>query len=220
MQRFNGKNSGNGMTGSFVGAPPFGRGLLLPIALSFGAFFLVSCATPEPPPAAEGESTVAYEEGVPGGEMVNTVEVSARVTSIDRFDRRVTLLKSDGETVSVSVGPEAVNFDKIEAGDLVKVTLTERLLVYLDTDNSASIGGSAAVMAIGAQGGGLVAETTETVGTVTAIDHERRTATLEFPDGSTRTFPVRGDIDLTRHGPGERVVFHMTEMVAIRIEKP
>jgi hypothetical protein len=190
------------------------------VAVVAALLSLISCSTVPPPPPSEGRSTVSYKEGVPGGVMVNTLEVSARVTAIDHFNREVTLLGSDGKKFTVKVGPEAVNFDQIQVGELVKATVAEELVVYLDEENTASIGGSAAVVAFGAQAGGLAAETREIIGTVTAIDHEKRTATLRFEDGTAKTFPVRSDIDLSKHKLGEQVVFHITEMVAISIEKP
>ena len=72
----------------------------------------------------------------------------------------------------------------------------------------------------GAKPGGLVAQTTQITARVEAIDRTERTATLRFEDGSTKTFPVRDDIDLSRRKVGEQVVFRVTEMIAIRVEKP
>ena len=198
----------------------FRKNVLALLTVSAACFFLGSCASVSAPPPPEASTTSTYQEGVPGGVMVNTVEMSARVVDIDHFNREATLLGSDGEKVAVKVGPEAVNFDKIQKGDLVKVTIAEQVVVYLNEENKTYIGGSAAVVALGAQAGGLAAETREIIGTVTAIDHEKRTATLRFQDGSTKTFPVRNDIDLSKHKVGEQIVFHITEMVAIRIEKP
>jgi len=57
-------------------------------------------------------------------------------------------------------------------------------------------------------------------GTVTALDPDKRTATLRFEDGSTRTLPVRSDVDLGQRKVGDQVVFQITEMVAISVEKP
>ena len=51
-------------------------------------------------------------------------------------------------------------------------------------------------------------------------DLEEKQATLQFEDGSTRTFPVRSDVDLKQRKIGERVAFRVTEMVAISVEKP
>jgi len=184
---------------------------------------LSACTTASPPPPAAGAGTVAYAEGVPGGVMVNTVDMSARVTAIDTANRKVTLLGPDGDKVTVKVGPEAVNFDQIRVGDLVNATVTEALVVYLDEEGASPPDGSAAMVALapkGAQPAGLVAETTQVTATVKTIDPTNRTATLQFEDGSSQTFPVRDDIDLSRRKVGEKVVFQVTEMIAISVEKP
>ena len=47
-----------------------------------------------------------------------------------------------------------------------------------------------------------------------------RTVTLAFEDGTTRTFPVRRDVDLGRRQVGEKVLFQIAEMVAISVGKP
>jgi len=184
---------------------------------------LAACATTSPPPAPEGQSAAAIQKGVPGGVFVNTVDVSARVTAIDKANRKLTLLAPDGEKYPVTVGPEAVNFDQIKVGDLVKATLTEELVVFMDDEDAPADQGEAGVVALapkGAKPGGVVAQVTQVAGTVVAIDRTKRTATLRFDDGSTETFPVREDIDLSRHEVGERVVFRVTEMIAISVEKP
>jgi hypothetical protein len=194
------------------------------LALLFaGILTLTACTTTPPPPPATGESAVAYVEGVPGGTIVNTMDVSARVTAIDTSNRKLTLLAPDGDKFTVKAGPEAVNFDKIRVGDLVKATVTEQLVVYLDAEGASGPDGAAGVVGLapkGVQPGGLVAEAVQLTATVTAIDRTHRTATLEFEDGSTKTFPVRDDIDLSQREVGEKVVFQVTEMVAISVEKP
>ncbi len=185
--------------------------------------FLAACTTTSPPPPGTAESTAAVAEGVPGGVFVNTVEVSAKVTAVDTANRKLTLLLPDGEKTTVKLGPEAVNFDQIQTGDLVKATLTEALVVYLDEEGATAPDGAAAMVALapkGAQPGGLVAEAVQVTATVTAIDPAKRTATLRFEDGRTKTFPVRDDIDLSQRKVGEKVVFLVTEMIALSVEKP
>jgi hypothetical protein len=194
------------------------------LALLFaGLLTLTACSTTSPPPPAEGTSSAAFQKGVPGGVVVNTVDVSARVTAIDKANRKVTLLGPDGDKFTVKVGPEAVNFDQIRVGDLVNATVTEELVVYLDEEGASAPDGSAAVVALapkGAQPGGLVAETVQVTAKVIAIDQTNRTATLQFEDGSSKTLRVRDDIDLSRRKVGEKVVFQVTEMIAISVEKP
>jgi hypothetical protein len=194
------------------------------LALLFVGFLtLTACATPPPPPPAKETSSTDIQEGVPGGVIVNTLDVSARVTAIDTSNRKVTLLGPDGDKFTFKVRPEAVNFDQIRVGDLVNATVTEELVVYLDEEGASAPDGSAAVVALapkGAQPGGLVAETVQVTAKVIAIDQTNRTATLQFEDGSSKTLHVRDDIDLSRRKVGEKVVFQVTEMIAISVEKP
>ena len=193
------------------------------LALLFaGILTLTACSPTSPPPPAKETSSTDFQEGVPGGVIVNTLDVSARVTAIDTSNRKVTLLGPDGDKFTVKVGPEAVNFDQIRVGDLVNATVTEELVVYLDEEGASAPNGAAGVVALapkGAQPGGLVAETVQVTATVTAIDQTNRTATLQFEDGSTKTLPVRDDIDLSQRKLGEKVVFQVTEMIAISVEK-
>ncbi len=187
-------------------------------------FTVTACqSTPQAAPAPKTSSASAFKEGVPGGVVVNTTKVSARVTAIDYGQRTVTLQGSEGEPFTVKVGPAAVNFDQVKKGDLVNLTLTEEMVVMLDDAQAPQGQGSASMVALapkGAQPGGLMAQTHQIVGTVTSIDLMKHTATLRFQDGSTKTFKVRDDVDLGKHKAGERVVFRVTEMIALSVDKP
>jgi len=194
------------------------------LALLFAVLFtLAACATTTPPPPAQVNTSTAVQEGVPGGVTVNSVEVTAKVTAIDTLNRKVTLLLPDGEKETVKVPPEAINFDQIRVGDIVKATLTEEVVVYLDEEGASVPDAYAAGVALapkGAQPGGIVAQAVKVTATVTAIDQTNRTATLHFDDGTIETLPVRDDIDLSKRKVGEKVVFIVTEMVALSVEKP
>lgn len=171
----------------------------------------------------EMSTTTVMQEGVPGRVTVNSAEVTAKVTAIDAEIRKVTLLLSDGEEKKVMVSPEAVNFDQIQVGDLVKATLTEEVVIYLDEEGALVPDGFAAGVALapkGAKPGVIVAGAVKVTATVTAIDEDKRTATLRFDDGTDETFPVRDDIDLSKRKEGEKVVFLITETVALSVEKP
>ncbi len=195
------------------------------ITLALGAAFLLvltACSTPTPPPPAKGGGAVAFQEGVPGGVIVATVDVSARVTAIDKVNRKVTLLKQNGKKSIVKVGPEAINFDQVKVGDLVRATVTEELVIFLEGEGTPAKEGVAGMVALapkGARPGGLVAQVKQVTATVTAIDQTNRTATLRFEDGTSQTFSVRDDIDLSQRKVGDRVVFRVTEMIAISVEK-
>jgi hypothetical protein len=120
------------------------------------------------------------------------------------------------------VGPEAINFDQVQIGDRVKALVTEELAIYLGDENAADDDGAQAMAVLaekGQQPGGVVAERVRATATVTAIDLEAHTASLEFADGGIKTVDVRPDIDLTKHEVGTKVVFEITRMVALSVEK-
>ena len=198
--------------------------LFVLVTLAAAALTLASCSsTSELPPPVVEHTSMTFEEGVPGGTFVNTVQLSAKVTAINRADRKLTLLGPDGDTVEVKVGPEAVNFNQIKVGDTVNAAVTEELVISLGDEADAQPDGSAAVVARAREGekpAAVAAETRQVTGTVTAIDQKKRTATLKFEDGTTKTFPVRSDIDLSQQKLGQKVVFKVTGMVALSVEKP
>jgi hypothetical protein len=192
-------------------------------SLLFFVFAITAYAKTPLPPVPQASSVTDVQEGVPGRVTVNSLEVSARVAAIDTKNRKITLLLPNGEKEKVMVPPEAVNFDQIKEGDLVKATVTESLVIYLDEENKSVPDEFAAGIALapeGAKPGAVVAGTVKVTATVTAIDESERTATLSFNDGTVETFPVRDDIDLSKRKVGEQVVFIMTEMVALSLEKP
>jgi len=203
-----------------------------------GLLTLISCASKPPaappppalssqydsaPPPGEASSAVAYKAGVPGGVVVNTLDLTARVEVIDKVNRTATLLREDGSRFTVKVGPEAINFDQVKVGDWVNLTATEELVVYLNAAGAAQNDELAALVALSPKGGkpgGLVAETAQITGTILAIDPTNYTATLQLEDGSIKTFPVSKDVDLLKRYVGEQVVFRFTKMMAISVEKP
>jgi hypothetical protein len=162
-----------------------------------------------------------FVEGTAGGVFVQTLEVTAKVAAIDKANRKVTLLSNDGIKQVVKVGPDVINFDQIRVGDQLTVTATEELAVEMsapgDTDEAAAL---VALAPKGAKPGGVVAEAVQVTGTITAMDAAKRTATLKFEDGTTRTFPVRSDVDLSQRKVGDKVTFRVTEMMAISVQKP
>ena len=97
-----------------------------------------------------------------------------------------------------------------------------RLNVFVDREGPAgpASAGTFARSPKGAKPGGLVAQTYEVVGTVKSIDTGTRRAVLEFSDGTTKTVPVRKDVDLSRYKPGDNVVIQVTQQLTVVTESP
>lgn len=183
----------------------------------------MSSQNDSPPPSNQASGAIAYTAGEPGGVIINKFNLTARVENIDKVNRTATLQREDGSRFTVKVGPDAINFDQVKVGDCVNLTVTEELGVYLNTAGAPQNDELGAVVALAPKGGkpgGLVAETEQITGTILAIDPTNHAVTLQLEDGSTKTFPVRKDIDLFKRNVGEQVVFRFTKMIAISIEKP
>jgi Cu/Ag efflux protein CusF len=193
-----------------------GTAALLPVAL----LAFSSCSTE---PRGEGAGFAAIQPGVPVGIRVDTYKETATVTGIDKATRKVTLVTKDGAKSTVKCGPEVANFAQIEVGDQVKATVTEQLVVFVRQPGEPAGDGAASVVAlapIGAKPGGVMANIEEITAKVKAIDLKHRKATLLFLDGTSHTFKVRPDVDMTKHAVGDEVVFRATEAVAVSVEKP
>ena len=183
---------------------------------------VTGCSETTPPPPAEANVKYAYEEGVAGGVFVGTVEMKVKVVAVDTSNRKLTLMDSNGDELTMKIGPEVINFDQIRANDMINVIVTNELIISVYAEGTVVEEGAAGLVALapkGAKPGGLMAGTIVVTAKVVAIDETNRTATLEFKDGSSKIFAVRKDLNLSQHKIGEQVVFRITEMIAISVEK-
>lgn len=168
-------------------------------------------------------AVVVYEEGKAGMLIIDVFEISAKVISVDVPNRKLKLLGPDGSEFDIKVGPKATKFDKIKPLDIITVSLSAELDITVYKNAEGMIASEAIWFGASMdpeKPGGMMAETTTITADVIALDHDKHTATLKFKDGNTETYPVRKDVDLNKHQVGEVVVFELTKMVAISIEKP
>ena len=192
---------------------------LLPAAV----FSFTSCSSTTTPPPGVGSARIDYTKGVPGGVIVQTFKTTVTVTAIDQAKRTATFLGSDGKKFQVTVGPEAVNFDQVHVGDRINATVTQKIVTALQKEGSNADEGTVAAATSAAKGdqpGVLAAGSMQITAKVATIDSIKRTATLRFENGSTQILPIRDDVNLSRIKLGEQVVFRVTEMTAIWVEKP
>lgn len=171
--------------------------------------------------AVEASVTAVAEKGVPGGVIIEKYNLHAKVVAIDYATRNITLKGPLGGMLTVTAGPEAVNFDQIKKGDYINASVTRTLEVYLGDEADALNDGSAELVALapkGAAPAGMIAGTSQQTAKVAAIDAANRTAILEFENGVKDTVNVRPDIDLNSVQLGQRVVIRSTEVISISME--
>jgi hypothetical protein len=187
-------------------------------------FWLVAGCSSTPKTAGVHLTQMAITSpGVPGGMTIETYQSSATVTAIDAATRSVTVVSPNGATATFECGTNVINFDQIHVGDQIRATLTKEFAVFLRPADELARDGRAGVIALPAKGdkpGIATADTMEVTATVKAVDLQRHEATLLFPDGNTKTVPVRPDVDLTKAKLGQQVVIRSTRTMALLVEKP
>ena len=194
-------------------------------ALSAVFALLAACAS-EPQPAANEPldikvtSAAATAEGEPGGITRTTETLTATVAAIDTEQRTFVLEDDAGHRREVKAPAEMINFPQLAVGDRVKVELVVETVIYVTDAAQLPADGSEQLMVAaeeGAKPGLVAAEHRQVTAIVIAVDVERRTATLQFEDGSLRTVPVRADVDVTPMAVGKKVVMLVTSALAITV---
>lgn len=192
----------------------------------------------EAPPAKEEKAPLAtptdtskeyFVEGVAGGVMVRKIELEAEVIAVDQERREAVLRGPGGKEVPVKVGKDAVNFYQVTPGDRVKVLMARELVVYVPDDKKAAADGektppdgtevAGARAEKGEAPAGVVVASTKITSKITALNVEGRTATLAFENGETEVFNVRPDVDMKKYSVGQEVVFLVTDLLALEVQK-
>ncbi|HWU42680.1 MAG TPA: hypothetical protein VN132_04545 [Bdellovibrio sp.] len=97
-------------------------------------FLLASSATwaAEAPTSQKMQGGVTVTQTAPNTvEASKTVEVQAKVLSVNKKTREITLKTMGGEEVSMVAGDEVKNFDQIKKNDMLKVNYLESLVLTL-----------------------------------------------------------------------------------------
>lgn len=198
---------------------------LLPVSL----LVLTSCSSP-PPPAWNPKT--AYSPSVMdsgsgfNGEIVTVANsTTATVISVDRTKRLVVLKRADGTSVTYKATPNALGFDDIQAGDLVKVSTAEELAMFLGKNGvPPGTGADTAKLRVKLPNGtqAVAAEVGKLTFTakITAIDDWLDTVTLQLPDGTKKTIKVSEYVNLADVSVGDTVSVQSTEAAVLVLEKP
>lgn len=188
--------------------------------LTLAMLMTTSCTTA---PVGQTEQLIITKGSQPGLYATETTKVTATVTGMDAASRKVTVVTPEGKKQVITAGPELRNFDQIRIGDQLIVAVTREALIYMAKDGISSADGTLAVVARaekGAKPGVMKAETSQLTGKVIAMDPKKHKATVQFTDGTKKSFDVRKEVDFSKVTLGDEVIFRYTEATAIIIQKP
>ena len=184
--------------------------VLLPASL----LTLSSCGIP----ATEQVTAIDAKNGAA---IVDTIQTSATVTSINSAKRKLTMKFSNGVTRTVKAGPDVVNFKQIKVGDKVNATVTEELAVFIGKGAAPSAAAANAIglAPVGAKPAVYLADAVEVTAKITAINSSKRSVTLALPDGTSQTVKVGKQVNLANVKTGDDVTVQYAEAMALNVTK-
>jgi hypothetical protein len=166
------------------------------------AVLLAGCWTPpnanvQPP----GEPRL-IQSGVPASNN----HVRATVQSIEAAQRVLNLKLADDTAITCAVNPSVANFDQVQVGDQIKVTLDLKLAVYVLKDGQLP-------------GAGGKEEVIPFIAKVQTVDSSYRLLKIQFLNGQTAELKTGLDAKLLEMQPGDAVVLQSAEATEIHIKK-
>ena len=175
------------------------------------------------PMATGGWAADAKKAEPPSWKTSSLVEETATVEAIDQSTRMVTLKGPKGNSITFKAGDQVRNLAQVKVGDDVKFAYYESLSVLvLKKGEAFPTAGESAAMARANKGempAGVVGKETTANATITAIDKEAKTATLQGEDGKSVTVTPRHPKNLDKVKVGDRLVLTYTEAVAVKVER-
>lgn len=184
-----------------------------------GVLALTACSSTK----VDKTTTTIYREGMPGGTLVETYNISVTVAAIDPETRKVTLTAPDNSRNIFTAGAGDENLTKLRVGDRAHATVTRLLVVYLGKDDAAFEEGPiipAVLTPEDAKSGVLKSDGTQRTAKVGTVDRKNRLATLVFSDGTSKTFPIRKDVDPHQVKSGQDVVIRTSSTVVLKAGNP
>jgi len=167
---------------------------------------------------------VKPEKMLKGVEISDSVVITAEVVAIDKADRTITLLGSDGNILDLEVDESARNFNQVKVGDMLKAEFYESVAIYIGekgTQPNEEAGIVAGRSAKGEKPAAVVIEVIDVSVIVKSINKFKRSLKLEMPNGHVVTTKVDKSVKaFDSLKKGDSIHVRLTEAIAISIEKP
>ncbi len=155
-------------------------------------------------------------------ELGDTEVITALIVGIDKQDRTLTLIGSEGNVNHFEVGDEVRNFDQIKVGDHVKIGYHESVALYFGEHGTQPESDAGLVVARapkGAKPGGFAIGAIDVSAMVQEIDRDKRTVTLKGHHGHSTTVKVDKSMkEFDKLSVGDLIHARFTEAIAISVE--
>lgn len=143
---------------------------------------------------------------IQSGVSADDYNVLATVKSIDASNQSIGIELSGGTEINCTISPQVKTSRPLQVGDQIRVTLVEKLAVYVLKDGRLpGPGGSDEVIPFNAR--------------LQTVDPSYRLIRLEYLNGQTAELKTGLDAKLLEMHPGDAVVLQSAEATEIHIEK-
>jgi len=198
------------------------------LALGLAVVIGASVAWAQTPAAPKAETPAAPKAEAPAGKpgvvVADVTRITATVEAVDQAKRTVTLKGPQGRTVTLTVPPEAKNFDQVKVGDKLKAKYVDAVAIFVRKSSDPPDASETQAVAVAPRGQKPMAaaiNTVEVSANVEKIDYQKRLITLKGPEGNVRTIKVDPRVKrLNDVKVGDDIVLRRTEAVALEVTPP
>lgn len=158
-------------------------------------------------------------------EKWNHIEGEAIVQAIDKENRQVVLMGSDGTLETLMVGQGVKRFDEIEVGDTVKVDYWNYLVAEFRDPTPEELENPVTVLSQKAEipeemgPGTATGAVVKAVVTIEIINRPDMVVTVKGPKGKYFPIPVSDPELITQLKVGEQVIITYSESIVLSLEK-
>jgi ribosomal protein S17 len=166
-------------------------------------------------------NVVLAETDLPGASETVVASAKLEVVEIDHEKRTVKLKNANGDIEQIDVASDVRNFDQVKVGDFVNIDYAESVTIQAFNADDVAAGAVAdAAFARAEEGqkpGAAAVENVTLVATISAIDLENQTVTLQGKEGNTKTIKAQNPENLKKVKVGDKVMFSFTRALMISV---
>lgn len=178
------------------------------------ALSMFACSKTPPPPAPETAKPLTWESS----ELKTTV---ATVKAVNLKTRKVTLRSPEGRDFTIHVGNEVANLRQVKKGDVITVTFSRELEVYL-AEPGEQVNEQNVVLTTAKPGSkprGIAVTHTIVTAKIYAVDKANQLVKLEFIDGTDVVVKAQNPANLDRVKAGDTIAISYIEAMDIAVKK-
>ncbi len=168
--------------------------------------------------SVEKEAVIA---NIPGAALAirESVRATSTIQAIDAASRQITLLTEDEKSATFTAGPAMEKFGQLAVGDVVLVTYTEALALYVDKDAAAEADAVAGVArSVDAPAGALFGGIKVTAD-VLEVDADKRYVKLELADKSLREMIGSEGVDFSKIQVGDAITLAIGKVFQVEVKQ-